>query len=115
MRQDDLTVIQGEDWAEAWPVLDINGSPLTITSGYTVRAQVRPYVLSSTVLHQWTGPDANTTLAGSTLTLKIPAATSAAWDPGWGGVYDVELVETATGRVSRLAEGTIQLDPNVTR
>lgn len=98
-----------------WPVLDVNGSPLSVTSGYTLKAQVRAQIRSATVLHEWTGPAATAVLAGTTVTLKIPAATSAAWDPGWGGVYDIELTETATGRKARIAEGSIQLDPEVTR
>lgn len=115
MRQDNLVVIQGEDWAVTWPVLDVNGAPLNVTSGYTVRAQVRRYTTSSTVLHQWTGPSVTAELTGTSVTLHIPATTSDAWDSSWGGVYDVELVETATGRVSRIAKGSIQLDANVTR
>jgi hypothetical protein len=115
MRQDDLTVLQGEDWTTSWPVLDVNGAPLTVTSGYTLKAQVRSQARSGTVLHEWIGPSDTVTLSGTTITLLIPAVTSSAWEPGWGGVYDIELTETATGRVARIAEGTIQLDPEVTR
>jgi hypothetical protein len=115
LRQDDLTVIQGEDWPMAWDVLDVNGNPLPVGSGYTLKAQVRSQVRSGTVLHEWIGPSPTALLSGSTVTLLIPAAVSAAFEPGWGGVYDIELTETATGRVARLAEGTIQLDPHVTR
>lgn len=115
MRQDDLTVYQGEDWAMEWPVLDTAGNPLNVASGYTLKAQVRSQVRSTTVLHEWTGPSVTAVLAGTSVTLKIPAATSAAWEPGWGGVYDIELTETATSRVARIAAGSIRLDPEVTR
>lgn len=115
MRQDDLTVQQGEDWAMEWPVLDADGDPLNVSAGYTLQAQVRAKARASTVLHEWTGPSATAELVGTAITLRIPAATSAAFEPGWGGVYDVELTETSTGRVARIAEGTIQLDPEVTR
>ncbi len=115
MRQDDLVVIQGEDWAMEWPVYDADGDALPVGSGVTVKAQVRAKPRATTVLHEWTGPSTDAVLAGSTVTLKIPAATSAAFEPGWGGVYDLELTEVSTGRVARLAEGTIQIDPEVTR
>lgn len=115
MRQDDLVVVQGEDWTVEWPVLDVNNAPLTVTSGYTLKAQVRSQPRSGTVLHEWTGPSEVAVLAGTTVTLKIPAAISTGWDPGWGGRYDVELTETATGRVARIAEGAIELDPETTR
>lgn len=115
MRQDDLTVLQGEDWAMEWPVLDADGDPLNVGSGFTVKAQVRAKARSGTVLHEWAGPSATAELNGTTITLKIPAATSEEFEPGWGGVYDIELTETSTSRVARIAEGTIQLDPEVTR
>jgi hypothetical protein len=115
MRQDDLTVLQGEDWVMEWPVFDANDEPLPVSSGFTVKAQVRPQPRSETVLHEWTGPSDTAELSGTSVTLKIPAATSAAFEPGWGGVYDLELTETSTGRVARLAAGSIQLDPETTR
>lgn len=115
MRQDDLVVIQGEDWAMEWPVVDDNDDPLPIATGFTLKAQVRSQVRSSTVLHEWTGPSATATLTGTAVTLKIPGEISAAWEPGWGGVYDIKLTETATGRDARIAEGAISIDPEVTR
>ena len=115
MRQDDLIVRQGDDWAMEWPVLGSDGDPLNVATGYTVKAQVRPNARSTTVLHEWTGPSSTAELVGTALTLKIPAATSAAWAAGWGGVYDIELTETSSGRVARIAQGSIQLDPEVTR
>ncbi len=115
MRQDDLTVQQGSDWAMEWPVLGATGQPLVVASGYTVKAQVRAQPHAATVLHEWTGPSDTALLTGSLVTLKIPAATSAAWPAGWGGVYDIELTETSGGRVARIAEGRISLDPETTR
>jgi hypothetical protein len=53
------------------------------------------------------------TLSGTAVTLRIPAATSAAWTFSLGR-YDVELT-APDGTVTRLVEGSVVVRPEITR
>jgi hypothetical protein len=112
LRTDDLLVPQGTTWRVQWPVQDAAGQPLNL-AGYTARAQVREQRDAATTLHEWTTENGGITLADSTVTLIVEPSTSTAWTWTFGR-YDLELV-SSDGSVTRLTQGTVRVDPEVTR
>lgn len=100
-----LTIKQGSKYAVFWPVAP---DP----TGGTILAQVRVRHTSEEVLHEWSTALGNATVDADGVTLMVPAAVSETWD--WRtGVFDVEL--TLGGETYRLDEGTVVVEPEVTR
>lgn len=112
MTRTNLVIPQGTTWSISWPVTDANGQPIA-GAGWSVRAQVRPYASSGLVLHEWSTTLGNATIVNGSVALTVSASDSAAW-PWRKGVYDVELTDPS-GKVARLAEGTVVVSPEVTR
>jgi hypothetical protein len=116
LRRDDILIPQGSQFAVYWPSLTVDGVALDAT-GWTARAQVRADAKSATLLHEWTTANGGLTFsvvdALTRLTLTVDADDSSAWE--WRlGSYDVEIVDP-NGAPIRLTQGTIQVDPEVTR
>ncbi len=88
--------------------------PVDLT-GCTARMQIRSEVESPTVLLELSTANGRIALGGAagTATLNLDAATTAAlnWD---SGVWDLEITHPG-GEVSRMAEGTASVSPEVTR
>ena len=103
---------------------DANSNPVDL-SGYQARMQIRETIASSTVICRLSSSlDADGTglnLSGSVGTLPLSSGSigvyiSAASSSGFTfdtAVYDLELV--TGGTVTRLLQGTIKLDKEVTR
>jgi hypothetical protein len=103
---------------------DVNANPVDL-SGYQARMQIRETIASSTVICRLSSSlDADGTglnLSGSAGTLPLSSGSigvyiSAASSSGFTfdtAVYDLELV--TGGTVTRLLQGTIKLDKEVTR
>lgn len=107
-----LIVLQGTTWGIAWPITDTAGQPVDVT-GWAVLAQVRHRPDSDTVLHEWSTELGTAVADEGGVTLTVAAAESSGWQ--WQfGVYDVELTDPG-GRVARIAQGVIRVDPEVTR
>jgi hypothetical protein len=87
------------------------GLPVNLT-GYTASMQIRPYVLSTTVLYDAT---ADITLGGvfGTITLTIDATDTETFT-WFNGVYDL-LMTSAGGQVTRLLMGSVEISPGVTQ
>jgi hypothetical protein len=103
---------------------DANGNPVNL-SGYHARMQVRETLASSTVICRLSssidadgtglnlsGSAGNLPLASGSIGVYISAASSSAFSFDTA-VYDLELVTGIT--VTRLLQGTIKLDKEVTR
>ncbi len=88
--------------------------PVDLT-GCAARMQIRSEVESPTVLLELSTTNGRIALGGAagTATLTLDAATTAAldWD---SGVWDLEITHPG-GDVSRMAEGTASVSPEVTR
>jgi hypothetical protein len=108
----DLKIKQGSEYRIQWPVLDGNGDPMS-TVGWAARAQARASMDSSEVLQAWDSDDDTLELAEGTLTLIVAAAMSEEWDWTYA-LYDVEMV-SPTGVPTRVAQGSIEVDREVTR
>jgi hypothetical protein len=107
-----LVIEQGTTSQYAWPVLDDDGDPVTLT-GYTATAQVRRSVDSADVLHEWSTTDDTILLQSNNVILVTPPATSLDWT--WTkGVYDI-LITAPDGAVSRVGHGVVVVSRSVTR
>ena len=107
-----LKMWQGASWSYTltWT---LSSAPVNL-AGYSARLQARESVNSSSPVLSLTSSD-GITLGGAagTITLSRSAAQTAALPPG-RYVYDLEL-EAANGVVTRLVEGLLSIDPEVTR
>jgi hypothetical protein len=105
---------QGATFSRTFVLTDDVGTPIDITS-YIARMQIRSSIAAiSTIL------DASTTGSYMTIdgpngkvTLTVPATVTSTYTT-IDSVYDLE-VQSPTGIVTRLLEGSIKLDLNVTR
>ena len=110
-----LKIIQGATFRRllVWLAPD-KITPIDLT-GCTARMQVRSEVESPTVLLELTAENGGIVIdgpAGKLILHLPPAATAAiAWE---SGVWDLEIAHP-NGDVTRLAQGTISVSPEVTR
>lgn len=110
-----LKIIQGATFRKrlTWFAPD-KVTPIDLT-GCTARMQVRAEIESSTVLLELTTENSGIAIDGpqGALTLHAPPAATAAiaWQ---GGVWDLEVAHP-NGDVTRLAQGSISVIPEVTR
>jgi len=112
LRTDRLIIPQGTSWEAQWPVQNEDGSVADLT-GWTPRAQARTRVSSREVLHEWTSALGNINIVDNIVSMTVLPITSSTWD--WReAVFDVELYHT-DGRVVRISQGEIKVDPEVTR
>lgn len=103
-------------------VRDANNQPITNTTGYTVRAQIRTSASSSTVLFEWnTSPSAgqgtatftySATTLSATVTLTLTGAQSALFTFATAD-WDCFLTNPS-GQPACLAEGAVTIDPSIT-
>jgi hypothetical protein len=103
-----LIVDQGATFQTIVTLTNSDGDPIDI-SGYTGAAQLRKSYTSSTFY------SFGVTLGGAngTITLSLSANTSANI-AGGRYLYDVELTDQG-GTVSRVFEGIVTVNPNITR
>lgn len=112
LRTDDLVIPQGTTWEVRWPILKDDGTPADL-GGWQVRAQVRRTRRSAAVLHEWSTTLGNAAISNATISLRVAANESSAWD--WStAAFDVEIY-SLDGRVVRVTQGTLHVDPEVTR
>ena len=108
----DITIEQGADW-ELILTWNRDGEPVDLTD-YTARMMARRRITDSYETLSITTDDA-ITLGGvaGTITILLKAAETSALRAGTN-VYDLELV-SPSGVVTRLIEGALWIDPEVTR
>lgn len=111
-----LTIYQGATFRKrlTWTGPAPTRTPIDMT-GCTARMQVRSEVESAVVLLSLTTENGGITLGGATGTIDLLSAddetAAITWD---GGVWDLEIVHPG-GDVTRLAQGSISVSPEVTR
>lgn len=107
-----LEMWQGASWDYnlTWTT---NGTAVNLT-GYSARMQVRDAADSDNVRLSLTS-GSGITLGGTAGTILLDASPTVTADiPAGQYVYDLELV-TGGGAVTRLVQGTLIVDPEVTR
>lgn len=88
-------------------------------TGYTARMQIRRTIDSDTPMVSLTSPTVNgngiTVMDGANnaISINITDATTSLVDSS--GLYDLEIIKTSTGQVSRLLQGTVTLSREVTK
>ena len=106
-----LVIDQGSDFAidllikEAGVVKDL--------TGFAARAQLRPTITSSTVAGSFTCTVINPATDGK-LKMELPNADSTAMESGLF-YYDLEVYTPNDAIVKRLIQGTVTINPEVTR
>lgn len=105
-----LSIDQGTTYSVTVEVTDTTGTARDL-SGYTARSQMRrSYYTNSNVSFS-----ANILNPGEgEITLSLTAAQTSGLKLG-RYVYDLEIVETSTGKVERIVEGIVTVYPEVTR
>lgn len=105
---------QGSTFVRVIEIKDADGAVFSLT-GYTARMQVRRDVDTSTTLIELTSANGRIAINGAlgaitmTLTPDLTAALTR------GGVYDLEIVKTATGEVYKVIRGEFRLEKEVSR
>lgn len=102
---------QGATFIRTLTLTDDLGTPINL-SGYTARMQIRPFVTSSSVILDVT-PYIDISPVAGVLTINVPATVTSTLYT-LDSVYDLEI-ESSTNIVTRLLEGSVKLDLNVTR
>jgi len=102
-----LFIDQGTDFITTIEVADEEGTPLNLTT-YTGRSQMRKHFTSTTFNSFNVSGNAN-----GIITVSMNAATSANITGG-RYVWDLELVSSGNV-VSRIVEGIVTINPEVTR
>lgn len=109
-----LTIYQGATFRRRLRWLNPDKTPIDLT-GCTARMQVREEVESTAALLELTTENGRIALGGTagTVDLLVDAGATAAitWT---GGVFDLEIVHPG-GEVTRLAQGSCCVSPEVTR
>ncbi|MGH3828240.1 MAG: hypothetical protein ACRDQX_13885 [Pseudonocardiaceae bacterium] len=117
----DLKLRQGTDAAITLTVVDGNSQPITNTTGYSIRAQIRAFAAATGApLFEWnTTPGAGIGTAAfiyasgiSTVTLTLTAAQSALFTFG-PALWDC-LFTSPVGQVICLAAGNVTIEPFIT-
>ena len=89
-------------------------TPIDLT-GCAARMQVRAEIGSPTILLELTTENGGITLGGATGSVELLSAPSETATMAWdGGVWDLEIVHPG-GEVTRLAQGSLCVSPEVTR
>jgi len=105
----DIIIDQGTTFSTVVTVTEDTGGVVNLT-GYSANAMIRKHHTSSTITKTFTITNGGT---NGQLTLALDAANTAAMDSG-RYVYDVKV--TSGGYVvSRVVEGLVTVNPNVTR
>lgn len=90
----------------------LHGAPKDLT-GYTGAMQSRPDASDNTILFSLSSATGGISISGGVITIRIEASTTETFDFDTA-VYDLKLT-APDGTVTRLVEGKVKVDPNVTR
>ena len=105
-----LLVDQGTDFETTISYTDDAGSPKDLTN-YSARSQMRKSYYSTNAAATF---ETTINAANGEVTLSLTSATTSNVKSG-RYLYDVELVENTTSKVTRLVEGIVTVMPEVTK
>jgi hypothetical protein len=109
-----FTIYQGATFRKRLTWTAPAGTAIDLT-GCTARMQVRSEVDSPTALLSLTTENGGITLGGVLGTIDLYVSDEATGAIAWeGGVWDLEIVHPG-GEVTRLAQGSVSVSPEVTR
>lgn len=106
---------QGSTFVREIEIMDSDETPYNLT-GYTARMQVRREVESTgTPLIELTTTNGRLSISGALgiITMSLTPTETAALTRS--GYYDLEIVQTSTGKVFKVLRGEFRLEKEVTR
>ena len=105
---------QGSTFTRTLEIKTAEGTIFSLT-GYTARMEVRRTLESSTTLISLTSANGRAVINGAqgSITLTLTAVETAAITQS--GVYDLEIVHTASGAVHKVVRGEFRLEKEVSR
>lgn len=105
---------QGSSFTRTLEIKTAEGTVFSL-AGYTARMEVRRTLDASSAIVSLTTANERITINGSlgTITLTLSASETAALNQS--GVYDLEIVKTATGAVHKVVRGEFKLEKEVSR
>ena len=111
----DITIEQGAEFVMNLTWKNPAGSPVNLT-GYTAKMQARLKYSDITPLVTFSTSDGTIVLGGALGTVAVsgPATMSGITKPVVG-VYDLELTQTSTGKITRLVAGRAYISPEATK
>ena len=111
----DMTIYQGADFERVLTWSLGEPSVLVDLSGYSARMQLRTYIGDGDVVMELTTTNGRISLGGAAGTINIDlTAAETATLPANQYAYDLEVI-APSGFVTRLIEGFVNVDPEVTR
>lgn len=109
-----FTIYQGATFRKRLTWTAPDGTPIDL-SGCTARMQVRAEVESPAVLLSLTTENGGLTLGGAAGTVELYVSDEDTGAITWeSGAWDLEIVHPS-GEVTRLAQGSVAVSPEVTR
>jgi Na+/H+ antiporter NhaB len=105
-----IPIDQGSSFSSVITVNGADGLAFNLT-GYTVRGQIRKSYAATT--YTAFNCAVQSGVVGK-IQITLTAAQTAALKPG-RYLYDIEIVETSSGAITRVVEGQVDVSPRVTR
>lgn len=105
-----ISIDQGSDFVSLVTVEGSDGIVFNLV-GYTARGQIRKSYSSTTAIPFTTSINAP---SQGTIELTLTGTQTGNMKPG-RYLYDVEIVQTSTGKVTRVVEGQVEVTPRVTK
>ncbi len=105
---------QGSSFTRTLEIQTAEGTVFSLV-GYTARMEVRRTLDATSTIVSLTTANGRITINGAlgAITLTLTAAETAALTQS--GVYDLEIVKTATGAVHKVVRGDFKLEKEVSR
>lgn len=105
-----LSIDQGSTYATTFNLTNEETGEILDLSTYSAAGQIRKHYTSSNAVTLTCSLNSNT----GVLTASLTANTTRQMTAG-RYVYDIELTESVSGAVSRIVEGIVTVNPEVTR
>lgn len=105
---------QGSSFERIIEIKDADGAVFSLT-GYTGRMQIRRDVDATSTLMELTTANGRLSISGGLGAITITLTPELTRTLTRSGVYDIEIVKTATGEVHKVLRGEFRLEKEVTR
>ena len=105
---------QGSTFQRVLEIKDADGTAFELT-GYTARMQIRRDLDSTSSLMELTTANGRIVISGVLGVITITLTPELTATLTRSGVYDLEIVKTATGAVHKVVRGEFRLEKEITR
>ena len=105
---------QGSSFTRVIEIKDADGAIFSLT-GYTGRMQIRRDVDATAALMELTTANGRLSVSGALGQIVLNLTPAQTAELTRSGVYDLEIVKTATGEVHKVLRGEFRVEKEVTR